>query len=175
MVGGRAAIIGGGGAAIAPPVTSRSNRERAHVVPLARRLAGKSGASPEGRAEQDGPGTPARQLNVPCSTTIGEDEGDIIMAPLSPQPEPQDGPHAGSHAGAQDGPHAGPHGAGVIKPPPEQGERNSMKEGRRQLLALPKQLLHPGAAARLPRAITRQRARHMIGVSSHRGGHRGRT
>jgi len=116
---------------------------------------------------------------VPWSTTTGDDEGDIIIAPLSPQPEPQPepqaGPHAGSHAGAQAGPHAGPHGAGLMIPPPEQGERNSMNEGRRQLLALPKQLLHPGAAARLPRAIIRQRARHMIGISIHRGGYRGRT
>jgi hypothetical protein len=42
----------------APPVTSRSNRERARGVPLARRVAGKSGASPEGRTKN--------QLNVPC-------------------------------------------------------------------------------------------------------------
>jgi hypothetical protein len=112
---------------------------------------------------------------VPCSTTTGDDEGDIIIAPLSPQPEPQAGPQAGSQTGAQAGAQAGPHGAGLIPLPPEQGERNSMNEGRRQLLALPKQLLHPGAAARLPRAITRQRARHMIGISTHRGGYRGRT
>lgn len=85
-------------------------------------------------------------------------------------------------AGAADGPHGshtGPQGAGIGawqgSPCRLHGERNSMKEGRRQLLALPKQLLHPGAAARLPRAITRQRARHMIGISNHRGGGRGRT
>jgi hypothetical protein len=38
----------------APPVTSRSDRERAHSVPLARRVAGKNGASPEGRGSADG-------------------------------------------------------------------------------------------------------------------------
>jgi hypothetical protein len=47
-----------------------------------------------------------------------------------------------------------------------QGERNSMNDGRRQLFALPKQLLQPGAAARLLRAITRHRERHMIGIST---------
>jgi hypothetical protein len=52
-----------------------------------------------------------------------------------------------------------------------------MNEGRRQLLALPKQLLHPGAAARLPRTITRHKERHMVGISTTGGSgtDRGRT
>ena len=36
-----------------PPVTSRSNRERAHSVPLTRRVAGVNGASPEGVLENE--------------------------------------------------------------------------------------------------------------------------
>ena len=150
----------------APPVTSRSNREQAHCVLLARRLAGKSGASPEGRTNQ----TAERQLNVPGSTMTGADDGDI-MPPPSPH-EPHAGPHAGSCIGA---PQAGWQGCGCGcgaaqgAAPPAHGERNSMNDGRRQLFAPPKQLLQPGAAARLPRAITRHRVRHMIGISTTAG------
>ena len=52
-----------------------------------------------------------------------------------------------------------------------------MNDGRRQLFAPPKQLLQPGAAARLPKAITRHRVRHMIGISTTAGPRkpRGRT
>jgi hypothetical protein len=145
----------------APPVTSRSNREQAHCVLLARRLAGKSGTSPEGRTIQT-----AGQLKVPGSTMIGAEEGDDIMPPPSPH-EPHAGPQAGSCIGA---PQAGWQGWGCGAAqgaaPPPQGERNSMNDGRRQLFAPPKQLLQPGAAARLPRAITRHRVRHMIGIST---------
>jgi len=42
------------------------------------------------------------------------------------------------------------------------GERNSMKDGRRQLFEPPKQLLQPGAAARLPRTSTKHTLRDMI-------------
>jgi len=73
------------------PVTSRSNREQAHCVLLARRLAGKSGASPAGRTLRPAVG----QLNVPGSPTIGVD----IIGPPSPH-DPQAGPHAGSCIGA---------------------------------------------------------------------------
>ena len=141
---------------------SRSNREQAHSVLLSRRLAGKSGASQEGRTWRPHAG----QLKVPCSTTIGVEEGIDIDAPPSPH-EPQAGAHAGAHAGSCIGaPQAGWQGCGWL-PPPEQGERNSIKEGgRRQLLALPKQLLQPGAAARLPRAITRHKVRYMVGIST---------
>ena len=69
----------------------------------------------------------------------------------------QAGPHAGSQAGAHTGAGAA-HGAGV-----EPHDRNSMNDGRRQLL--PMQLLHPGAAARLATAITRHNARVMSKVS----------
>jgi len=76
------------------PVTNRSNREQAHCVLLARRLAGKSGASPAGRASH-----PAfNQLNVPGSPTIGPETGDDIIGPPSPH-DPQAGPHAGSCIG----------------------------------------------------------------------------
>ena len=79
----------------APPVTSRSNREQAHCVLLARRLAGKSGASPEGRTIQ----TAVGQLKVPGSTMTGAEDGDDIMPPPSPH-EPHAGPHAGPCIGA---------------------------------------------------------------------------
>ena len=106
------------------------------------------------------------QLNVPGSTITGAEEGADIMPPPSPH-EPQAGPHAGSCIGA---PQAGWQGWGCGAAqgaaPPPQGERNSMNDGRRQLFAPPKQLLQPGAAARLPRAITRHRVRHMIGIST---------
>jgi hypothetical protein len=146
----------------APPVTSRSNREQAHCVLLARRLAGKNGASPEGRTFQ----TAGGQLKVPGSTMTGAEDGADMMPPPSPH-EPQAGPQAGSCIGA---PQAGWHGCGCGAAqgaaPPAHGERNSMNDGRRQLFAPPKQLLQPGAAARLPRAITRHRVRHMVGIST---------
>ena len=108
------------------------------------------------------PSSPQNQLKVPGSTTIGIEEGDDIIPPPSPH-----GPHAGPQAGSCIGaPQAGWQGCGcgaAHGEPPPQGERNSMNEGRRQLFALPKQLLQPGAAARLPRAIRRHRDRHVIG------------
>jgi hypothetical protein len=151
-------------ASSAPPVTSRSNREQAHCVLLARRLAGKSGASPEGRTNRP----VIDQLNVPGSTMTGADDGDI-MPPPSPH-EPHAGPHAGSCIGVpQAGWQGWACGAAQGAAPPAHGERNSMNDGRRQLFAPPKQLLQPGAAARLPRAITRHRVRHMIGISTTAG------
>jgi len=115
------------------------------------------------------------QLNVPCSTTTGAEEGADIDAP----PSPHD-PQAGAHAGSCTGPQAGWQGWAMGATPPEQGERNSMNEGRRQLFELPKQLLQllqPEADARLPRAITRHRVRHMVGISTTTGPEsaRGRT
>jgi hypothetical protein len=71
----------------------------------------------------------------------------------------QAGPQAGSHAGAQTGAGAA-HGAAAGEP----HERNSMNDGRRQLL--PKQLLHPGAAARLVTTSARHIARVMTGFSN---------
>ncbi|NDC64058.1 MAG: hypothetical protein EBZ59_08780 [Planctomycetia bacterium] len=98
----------------------------------------------------------AAQLNVPASpTTTGADLGDDMMPPSS-----QHGAAAGAQAGSQAGaPQAGAMGESVR--PDEQGERNSMKEGRRQELP-PKQLLHPGAANRLPTTIARHTVRDMI-------------
>ena len=111
-------------------------------------------------------GTAAGQLNVPGSPATGAAAGEEITAPASPH-APHAGPQAGSCIGV---PQAGWQGCGwgaaQGAPPPMHGERNSMNEGRRQLLPPPKQLLHPGAAARLPRAITRHRDRHMIGIST---------
>jgi hypothetical protein len=54
------------------------------------------------------------------------------------------------------------------------GERNSMNDGRRQLFEPPKQLLQPGAAARLPRTSTRHTLRDMMDLFS-TGLSRGRT
>jgi hypothetical protein len=110
------------------------------------------------RSEWAGPGFP--QLKVPGSpTTTGADPGDDIMPPPSSQHGAADGPQAGAHAGS---PQAGAPQAGAIGRPEEHGERNSMNDGRRQLLAPPKQLLHPGAAARLPRMIARHTHRDMF-------------
>jgi hypothetical protein len=141
-------------------------------VLLARRLAGKNGTSPEGRTNR--PAT--AQLNVPGSTMTGADDGDI-MPPPSPH-VPHAGPHAGSCIGVpQAGWQGWACGAAQGAALPAHGERNSMNDGRRQLFAPPKQLLQPGAAARLPRAITRHRVRHMIGISTTAGPRkpRGRT
>lgn len=78
-------------------------------------------------------------------------------------------------AGAADGPHGshtGPQGAGIGawqgSPCRLHGERNSMKEGRRQLLPPPKQLLQPGAAARVAKPSARQTIRDMTNFSSGR-------
>jgi hypothetical protein len=112
-----------------------------------------------------------RQLNVPCSVTTGAEAGDEMIVPSSPpqgDAEPQ-GSQAGAQAGApQAGAICGPQ-AGAAPPiirPPEHGERNSMNDGRRQELNPPKQLLHPGAATRLPRTIARHRDRVMIPFST---------
>jgi hypothetical protein len=77
-----------------------------------------------------------------------------MTAPPSPHElhgEPQAGPQAGSHTGAW-------HGSAC----PRHGERNSMNDERRQLL-LPKQLLQPGAATKLPRISARHSERDMTG------------
>jgi hypothetical protein len=105
---------------------------------LARRLAGVSGASPEGRRPRD-------QLNVPGSETTGIEPGADIISPPSPQHGADS--QAGAHAGA-------PQGSACRR----QGERNSMNDCRPP----PKQLLHPGAATRLPRTSDRHSARDMI-------------
>jgi len=120
---------------------------------LARRLAGASGASPEGRKA-------VVQLNVPGSETTGIEVGADITAPPSSQhgAEPQ--------AGAQGSQTGAPHGSACRR----HGERNSMNDWRPRP---PKQLLHPGAAARLPRTSARHTPRVMI-VSSVADGLRGR-
>ena len=163
---------------IAPPVMNRSNRERAHNVPLARCVAGKSGASPEGRRPAGRLGTSGRrvdwfltdQLNVPGSPITGSDEGDDMIVP--PCSQHGAGVPQGSQAGAQAGaPQGGAIGAAIIgaaprpqpPPAPPHGERNSMNEGLRQPLPEPpKQLVHPGAATRLPRTSAKQTVRDMI-------------
>ena len=93
---------------------------------------------------------------------MGADPGDDKIAPPSSQHGETDGPQAGApQAGA---PQAGAIGApqGAAGAPDEQGERNSINDGRRQLLAPPKQLLHPGAATKLPRIIARHTVRDMF-------------
>lgn len=85
-------------------------------------------------------------------------------------PPPSQQGAACSHAGSQEGAHAGAqagaaHGAGAGGGDPH--DRNSMNDGRRQLLKLPMQLLQPGAAARLSSAIDRHNAR-AIGSSPER-------
>ena len=89
-----------------------------------------------------------------------------IGAPMPPSQQgaadSQAGPQAGSHAGAHTGAGAA-HGAATGAGEPH--ERNSMNDGRRQLLP-PKQLLQPGAAARLATTSVRHIARVMTGFSS---------
>jgi len=108
-----------------------------------------------------------RQLKVPGSWEIGAPTG---MSPgIVEKPPSQHG------AGAEAGPHGsqtGPHGAAIgaahsLRP---QGERNSMKDGRRQLL--PKQLLQPGAAARAANASARHPNRSMTSLSGRSAGPR---
>lgn len=77
--------------------------------------------------------------------------GPIIGAAPGPQ---------GSQTGPQGAPMTGP---GAARCP--QGERNSMNDGRRQLLPPPKQLLHPGAAVRADRASAKQTNRDMTKTS----------
>jgi hypothetical protein len=107
---------------------------------------------------------------VPCSWTTGIEDGDEIVPPSSQHgaAEPQ-GSHAGApQAGAIGAPQAGAIGApqaGAALPREPHGERNSMNDGRRQELPPPKQLLHPGAASRLPRISVRQSERDMVGFS----------
>jgi len=103
---------------------------------------------------------------------MGADPGDDKIAPPSSQHGETDGPQAGApqagapQAGAPQAgaPQAGAIGApqGAAGAPDEQGERNSINDGRRQLLAPPKQLLHPGAATKLPRIIARHTVRDMF-------------
>ena len=154
------------------PVTGRSNREAAHGVSpepdawpakAARhgreRWPDKAGSPPESDR-------PPAQLNVPGSVeTDGEtgtppDIGDIM-------PPSQQGSQTGPQ-GSQTGPHGAAIGGGQGSPRRPQGERNSIKEGRRQLPKLPKQLLHPGAEARAANASDRQMNRDMRRVSNER-------
>lgn len=110
------------------------------------------------------------QLKVPGSVDIIGPAG-MPMPPAGiPSSQqgavPMLGPMAGPQ-GSQTGPQGAPIGmaAGAARPP--QGERNSMNDGRRQLLP-PKQLLQvlqPGAAARADRAIARHTNRDMTDSS----------
>jgi len=96
------------------------------------------------------------QLNVPGWPMTGAD----IDPPMPPSQQgaadSQAGPQAGSHTGAHAGAGAA-HGAAAGDP----HERNSMNDGRRQLLPPPRQLLQPGAAARLSTAVASTKARVM--------------
>jgi len=92
-------------------------------------------------------GTPDGSADIPPSQ-----QGDAAGIP----------PH-----GSQTGPHGAAIGGGQ-SPPPPQGERNSMNDGRRQLP--PMQLLHPGAAARAARASARHPNRTMTNLSGRSAG-----
>lgn len=90
----------------------------------------------------------------------------MMGAPAGADMPPSQQGAADSHAGAQAGSHAGAqagagaaHGAAMGGGEPH--ERNSMNDGRRQLEPPPRQLLQPGAAARLATAIARHNARAM--------------
>lgn len=96
---------------------------------------------------------PAEPGIMPPGTTAPSQQGAELAA----------GPH-GSHTGPQGAAIGAWHGSDW-RP---HGERNSMKEGRRQLLPPPKQLLQPGAAARQARPSTRQMVRDMRDFSSGR-------
>ncbi len=128
------------------------------------------------------------QLNVPGWSADRGAEGTITSPPCiipTPMPssqhgaEPQGEPH-GSQAGAHGGAIIGC-GHGSARRP--HGDRNSMKLGRRQLEPPPKQLLHPGAAARAERARARHNNRDMTSFSrqererpiAHAGRHEGMT
>ena len=87
----------------------------------------------------------------PRGVTLG-----TIGSPHVEHSSPHAGPHAGMHSGPQTG--ADPHQPCV-------GERNSMKDGRRQLL--PKQL-QPDAATTTVRTITHDTIRDIVGFSSPR-------
>jgi hypothetical protein len=90
------------------------------------------------------------------------EEGDEIVPPSSQHgaAEPQGAQAGAPHAGAIGAPQAGP-----ALPREPHGVRNSMNDRRRQQLPPPKQLLHPGAASRLPRISVRQSERDMVGFS----------
>ena len=100
----------------------------------------------------------AGQLNVPGSPTTGATSGAEITPPSSQQGA---GPQAGSHTGAAIG---AAHGSERLP----HGERNSMKDGRRQLLR-PKQLEQPLVATKPPSRTARHTIRDMMGFSSREG------
>jgi hypothetical protein len=88
-----------------------------------------------------------------------------ITAPSQQGAEVEAGPH-----GSQTGPQGAAIGAWHGSDWRPHGERNSMKEGRRQLLPPPMQLLQPGVAARAARPSARQMNRDMTNFSSGRRG-----
>jgi hypothetical protein len=96
------------------------------------------------------------QLNVPGWPMTGADIDPSMPPSQHGAADSQAGPQAGSHTGAHAGA-AAPHGAAAGDP----HERNSMNDGRRQLLPPPRQLLQPGAAARLITAVASNKARVM--------------
>ena len=131
-------------------------------------MAGVSGASPEGGLEPTvgrrrrlvglrRPG--GHQLNVPGWPITGTVDGIGTAPPSQHGAASQAGAQAGSQAGAA----GAEHGADC---PPAHGDRNSMNDGRRQPPAPPRQLLQPGAAARVKTAIARHIARAMMSTST---------
>ena len=135
-----------------PEYTTRISAER---VPRVRPVTGRSipgvmHCAPQfpGRGRRERPVTGrARGRRAYSKTTV---------SPHVEHSSPHAGPHAGMHSGPQTG--ADPHQPCV-------GERNSMKDGRRQLL--PKQL-QPDAATTTVRTITHDTIRDIVGFSSPR-------
>jgi hypothetical protein len=154
--------VAGGAAAAAPrgdePPESGRGTRRAAVDPTRgrrrRRVTGGSGGA-------------AAQLNVPSPWTAGAPIG--IPEGMADIPPSQQGAAVGiPPQGSQTGPQGAAIGGG--QSPPPQGERNSMNDGRRQLL--PMQLLQPGAAARAARASARHPNRTMTRLSEGSAGRR---
>ena len=101
------------------------------------------------QAQLNVPGSPAGATGMPAGCAG-------IAAPSQHGPGAAAGPH-GSHTGPQGAAIGAWQGWACWL----HGERNSMKEGRRQLLPPPMQLLQPGAAARAARPSARQTKRDM--------------
>ena len=145
-----------------PPVTGRPDREAAHTVqhwPDA-----WPAKAARHRRERN---ANRNQLKVP-GASVARGAAGIPMPPcIIPSSQHGAGPIIGPAPGPQ-GSQTGPQGAPMTGPGAArcpQGERNSMNDGRRQLLPPPKQLLHPGAAVRADRASAKQTNRDMTKTS----------
>jgi hypothetical protein len=108
------------------------------------------------------PGSPVGTPGIPPAEL-----GITVPGITLPSQQGAAGAAAGPH-GSQTGPQGAASGAWQGSARRPQGERNSMKDGRRQPLPPPKQLLQPGDAARAARQSARQMTRDMTNFSSGR-------